>query len=396
MHGVKRKLQSQILELLEHFPAVALLGPRQCGKTTLAHEIQAQWAGSSVYLDLENVNDLAKLEDSVGYLKPLEDQLVILDEVQNRPGLFPELRGLIDDGRRRGIRSGRFLFLGSASYELLRQSGESLAGRIAYRELTPFRIDEIEAEDADQLWLRGGFPDSFLAPNGNISGEWRRNFIDTYLTRDLSMHGKTGALPAMRDLLLMTAHLHGQVLNVSQLVQSHDFTRQQIGAYLDLFEHTFVIRRLQPYFTNVGKRLTKRPKIYLRDTGILHQLLNIDTVNTLAGHPMRGASWEGFVIEQIIAMLPNWQPYFYRTSNGAELDLLMLQGDRILAFEIKASVAAKLTKGFHTAREDIQPLQVFVVSRTDDSWKTTDGIIHTNIRALSEQLKTYSSSGRTL
>lgn len=197
--------------------------------------------------------------------------------------------------------------------------------------------------------------------------------------RDLSMYGRVETLPAMRDLLQMTAHLHGQVLNVAQLIESHDFSRQQINAYLDLFEHTFVIRRLSPYFKNVGKRLTKRPKIYLRDSGILHQLLNIQDQDTLSGHPMRGASWEGFVIEQIIAMLPNWLPYFYRTSNGAELDLLMVHGEKIIAFEIKASVAAKLTKGFYTARADIQPLETFIVSRTDETWQTSEGVTYTNI-----------------
>ena len=391
MHGLDRKLKQRILELLDHFPAVALLGPRQCGKTTLAFEIKESWSKKATYLDLENSADLAKLDDSVGYLKPLEEQLVIMDEVQHRPALFPEIRGLIDDGRRRGLRSGRFLFLGSASYELLKQSGESLAGRIAFLELTPFRIDEIEQTHMDQLWLRGGFPDSFLAPKETISSEWRRNFIDTYVTRDLSMHGKAEALPAMRDLLKMTAHLHGQVLNVSQLVESHDFSRQQIGAYLDLFEHTFVIRRLNPYFKNIGKRLTKRPKIYIRDSGLLHQLVGISDQDTLSGHPVRGNSWEGFVIEQLIALLPDWEPYFYRTSNGAELDLLMLKGDRLLAFEIKASVDAKLTKGFYTAREDVAPDEIFIVSRNNETWES-NGIIYTNLLDLTKQLSRYTDS----
>ena len=389
MHGLSRKLKQRILKLLEHFPAVALLGPRQCGKTTLAFEIKDRWPNEASYLDLENAADLAKLDDCVSYLKQLEKQLVIMDEVQHRPALFPEIRGLIDDGRRRGLRSGRFLFLGSASYELLKQSGESLAGRIAFLELTPFRFDEVGHEKIDQLWLRGGFPDSFLAPTESISVEWRRSFIDTYLTRDLSMHGKAGALPAMRDLLKMTAYLHGQVLNVSQLVESHDFSRQQIGDYLDLFEHTFVIRRLNPYFTNVGKRLTKRPKIYIRDSGLLHQLIGIGDHDTLSGHPSRGASWEGFVIEQIIALLAGWEPYFYRTSNGAELDLLMLKGDKILAFEIKASVDAKLTKGFYTAREDVQPDETFIVSRNNETWEASNGITHTNVLDLHELMSSY-------
>lgn len=335
------------------------------------------------------ITDLAKLDDCVAYLQPLENELVVIDEVQSRPGLFPEIRGLIDEGRRRGRRSGRFLFLGSASYELLKQSGESLAGRIAYRELTPFRVDETAPEKLDTLWLRGGFPDSFLAPDDAASSEWRRNFVDTYLARDLNMHGKVDSLPSMRNLLQMSAHLHGQELNVSQLMQSHEFSRQQINNYLDLFEHTFVIRRLAPYFKNIGKRLTKRPKVYLRDCGILHQLLNIKTMDTLQGHPMRGVSWEGFVIEQIIALLPEWQPHFYRTSNGAELDLLMLRGDRILAFEIKASVAAKLTKGFHTARADVGPHTTYLVSRTNETWTTADGLIYTNLRDLPEQLAAY-------
>jgi predicted AAA+ superfamily ATPase len=208
-------------------------------------------------------------------------------------------------------------------------------------ELTPFRSDEVADDLIDQLWLRGGFPDSFLAPENNLSVEWRRSFIDTYLTRDLSTFGKAKALPAMRELLKMTAHLHSQVLDVSQIVESHDFSRQQISDYLDLFEHTLVMRRLNPYVTSVGKRLTKRPKVYIRDSGLLHQLIGITDYDRLSGHPIRGASWEGFVIEQIIAQLPDWEPYFYRTSNGAELDLLMLQGETTLAFEIKASVEAK-------------------------------------------------------
>ena len=194
----------------------------------------------------------------------------------------------------------------------------------------------------------------------------------------------------MRDLLKMSAHLQGQVLNLSQLTESHDFSRQKINGYLDLFEHTFVIRRLNPYFTNVGKRLTKRPKLYIRDSGLLHQLLGIEDHGTLSGHPSRGASWEGFIIEQIIALLPDWKPYFYRTSNGAELDLLMQNGEQTLAFEIKASVDAKLTKGFYTAREDIQPQETFVVSRNNATWTTSKGITHTNASELVQLLARYS------
>lgn len=389
MHGTERALKAKIITLLEFFPAVALLGPRQCGKTTLAFEILESWQGSPAYLDLENVTDAAKLEDAVGYLEPLEDELVILDEVQNRPGLFPEIRGLIDSGKRRGKKSGRFLFLGSASYELLRQSGESLAGRIAFLELTPFRAFELEVGQVDRLWVRGGFPDSFLAPTDTLSGEWRRSFIDTYLARDLGLLNKVGPLPAMRDLLQMVAHLHGQILNVSQLVNSHEFSRAAINGYLDLFEQTFVIRRLQPWLANIGKRITKRPKIYLRDTGLLHQLLNIPDDGALRGHPSRGESWEGFVIEEVIALLPDWVPYYYRTSNGAELDLVMVRGSEKLGFEIKVATAPKVTKGFYLACEDVAVSQAFVISRTDEAWKTSEGVIHTPVEKLVEVLSSY-------
>lgn len=389
MHDLERQIKDRILKSLDFFPAVALLGPRQCGKTTLAHAIARQWPGRPVYLDLENVTDQAKLDHAVDFLRPFESELVIIDEVQNRPGLFPEIRGLIDAGRRKGLKSGRFLFLGSASYELLRQSGESLAGRISYIELTPFRFGEIPATDQDKLWVRGGFPDSFLAPDDGLSAEWRRSFIETYLARDLGLLDKVGPVPAVRDLLSMVAHLHGRVLNVSQLAESHEFGRKAINDYLDLFEQTFVTRRLQPWFENVGKRLTKRPKIYLRDSGLLHQLLHIRDFAELSGHPARGASWEGFVIEQIVSCLPDWTPHFYRTSNGAEFDLVMAREPAKLAFEIKASAAPSLTKGFHTARADLKPDRTFVVSRTDATWTTAEGITHTHLADLPTLLDAF-------
>ncbi len=389
MHEIERALKTKIKELLEFFPAVAILGPRQCGKTTLAKEIQAEWGKPSLYLDLENRRDYAKLDDCVSFLEPLEDQLIVIDEVQSRPGLFPEIRGLIDSGRSRGRRSGRFLFLGSASYELLRQSGESLAGRIAFLELTPFLQHEVTHDTSDKLWCRGGFADSYLAPTDAYSCEWRRNFIDTYLSRDLGLLNRVGPLPAMRDLMQMISHLHGQVLNISQLSESHEFTRAAVTGYLDLFEQTFVIRRLQPYFVNIGKRLVKRPKIYLRDSGLLHQLLDIPDELALRGHPMRGNSWEGFIIEQIIALLPNWNPYFYRTSHGVEIDLVMVNGDTKIAFEIKVSSAPNLTKGFHQACEDLKPQKVFVISKTDSIWTGANKVIHAPVTSLKEVLSGF-------
>lgn len=386
MHRLDRALLPRVLELLKNFPAVAILGPRQCGKTTLAHEIQAHWPQKTKYMDLEKRSDVAKLDDCVGYLEPLEDTLIILDEVQTRPGLFSEIRGLIDSGRRKGIQNGRFLFLSSASYELLHQSGESLAGRIAYLELPPFRANEVKTVDLDLLWNRGGFPDSFLASTDDISMDWRAQFMETYLARDLNLLEKVGPLPAMKDLMQMTAHLHGQVLNVSQLVKSHEFSRASINHYLDLFEQTFIIRRLPPFLINVGKRITKRPKMYIRDSGLLHQLHGIDNDDTLRGHPMRGVSWEGFVIEQIISYLPGWDPYFYRTSNGAELDLVMVRGMRRLAFEIKVSTAPTLSKGFYFAKDDVAAEQAWVVSKTNETWETAKGVIYTHLADLENVL----------
>ena len=389
-HRINRTVKNILLKSLRYFPAVALLGPRQCGKTTLAHQIISKLEKPCHYLDLENSIDLRKLEEPVSYLESLGDKLVIIDEVQHRPNLFPEIRGLIDKRRRQGVGYGSFLFLGSASYQLLQQSGESLAGRIAYHELTPFRMLEIPEKDTDVLWSRGGFPDSFLADNSLVSNLWRGNFIDTYLVKDLAYMGKASKVSSMlglRHLLQMIAHLHGQLLNVEDLAKAHDFSRAQINYYLDLFEQTYLIRRLVPYYANIGKRLVKRSKIYVRDSGILHHLLDIRDFEHLSGHPLRGMSWEGFVIEQIMSLLPNWTPYFYRTSHGAELDLLMQYGSECLAFEVKAASAPTLSKGFYHAIADVKPDQTFVVSRTNETWKTGDDIVHGNIHHVSKYLQ---------
>ena len=391
MHAkhIPRQLQGLVLELLGAFPCVALLGPRQCGKTTLAHSVQAEWSGRCRYLDLESPNDLQKLEDPEGYLAPLASELVILDEIQQRSDLFPSLRGLIDKGCREGRARGRFLFLGSASYELLQQSGESLAGRIAYLELTPFRLLELGEASRDTLWYRGGFPKSLLAMSDEHSRLWCKNFIDTYLSKDLAQHKALSTLPSMRRFLQMLAHLHGQVLNVGRLVKASDLSRSQVVEYLNLFEHSFVLRRLQPYFTNMGKRLVRRPKIYFRDTGLLHYLLAVPDLDTLLGHSIKGFSWEAFVIEQICFLLPDWQPHFYCTSHGAEIDLLMLKGQQSLAFDIKYSASAKVEKAFYMACRDVKPTQAFAVSNTRESFMGAHNLQRLGLEHLPQALRPF-------
>jgi predicted AAA+ superfamily ATPase len=358
---IGRRASAILAELLGSTPAVALLGPRQVGKTTLALAIAEQ--RPSAYLDLESAADRAKLADPVLYLSRHEDQLVILDEVHRLPGLFQELRGLIDQGRRRGKRAGRFLLLGSASMDLLQQSGESLAGRISYLELGPLDGLEVAADELERLWVRGGFPESFLATSDARSARWRRDFIRTYLERDVPMLGPRIAAETLRRFWTMLAHHQGALLNASAFARSLGVDGKTVASYLDLLVDLLLVRRLEPWHANVGKRLVKSPKVYVRDSGLAHALLGLSTPEEVLGHPVAGASWEGFVIETLIAAAPDGtRPHFYRTAAGAEIDLLLeLPGAATWAFEVKRSLAPSLTKGFHLACADLAPERRIVV-----------------------------------
>ena len=352
---LSRRSETQLRDLLAEYPAVALLGPRQVGKTTLALEIAR--AEDSVYLDLESPSDRARLSDPELYLSDHEDRLVILDEVHRVPDLFQSLRGLIDRGRRHGRRTGRFLLLGSASIDLLRQSGETLAGRIAYLELNPFDVLEIGAGDHDALWVRGGFPDSFLAKDDGGSLSWRENFIRTYLERDVPQLGPRIPAETLRRFWMMLAHTQGGLFNAASLARGLGVDGKTIQAYLDLLVDLLLVRRLPPWRSNIGKRLVKSPKTYVRDSGIAHALLGIGSKEELVGHPVVGPSWEGFVIESLLSIAPERAgASFYRSSGGAEVDLVMeLPGRDPWAIEIKRSLAPRPSRGFHSACEDIRP-----------------------------------------
>lgn len=358
---IPRQKSQLVCARLDQFPAVALLGPRQTGKTTLAGLIAEERA--STYLDLENTADREKLSDAALYLSGHEDELVILDEVQRAPELFQTLRGLIDEGRRRNIRAGRFLLLGSASIDLLKQSRESLAGRIAYIELGPFNVLEVDAAAREKLWVRGGFPDSFLAKSDEASAVWRENFVRTYLERDIPQLGPRVPAETLRRFWTMLAHMHGGLLNAAQLARGLAVDGKTVARYLDLLVDLLLVRRLPPFHVNVGKRLVKSPKVYLRDSGIVHTLLGLDDRDAVLGHPVAGGSWEGFVLENLLSAAPERvKPWFYRTAAGAEIDLvLQMPGGDLWAVEIKHGLAPRLDKGFHHARQDLNPTRSFVV-----------------------------------
>jgi len=355
----KRLLHPIVIEYLSQFPAVTLLGPRQVGKTTLAHQILDTQKG--IYLDLESPADLSKLDDAESYLQDNQDKLVIIDEVHRMPGLFKILRGVIDKARRGGNVHGQFLLLGSASIELLKQSSESLAGRIANIELSPFNILETGQSTAKVLWLRGGFPDSFLANSDSLSHRWREQFIRSYLERDIPDLGPRIPSETMRRLWTMLAHNQGQLINNAQMAKGLDIAGKTVARYLDLLVDLLLVYRLEPWLSNAGKRLVKSPKIYIRDSGVTHALLGIGNYDSLLGHPIVGSSWEGFILGNIMSILPEGtQTGFYRTSAGAEIDLVIKFPDGIVwAIEIKLSTAPKVNKGFHIACEPDRRILVY-------------------------------------
>lgn len=354
---ISRQIAPELATALATFPVVALIGPRQVGKTTLAREFASRHPDTE-YLDLERPSDLARLRDPELYLASRADRLVILDEVQRVPELFPVLRALVDAKRK----PGRFLLLGSAAPELINRSAESLAGRIRYLEMQPLLLAEA-AGNLASLWLRGGFPDSFLATDDATSFAWREAFIRTFLERDIPALGFRMPAHTVRRFWQMLAHWHGQLWNASSLAQSMDCSPPAASRYLDLLCDAFVARRLMPWHANVGKRLVKSPRIYLRDSGLLHTLLNLRTTNELEGHPALGASWEGFVIEQVLAAAKPVEYGFYRTAAGAEIDLVMtLPGhSKPVAVEIKYSAAPKPARGFWQALDDLGIEKAFVI-----------------------------------
>jgi hypothetical protein len=356
---VPRAIEKEVRAALRDAPAVAVLGPRQCGKSTLARELIRGRRGA-LYLDLERPSDRQRLAEPELFLARHEDRLVCLDEIQRAPELFAVLRSLIDARRR----PGRFLVLGSASRHLIRQSSETLAGRIAYLELTPFRATEVPSAAADPggLWLRGGFPESLLARSEAASVRWRADFVRTFLERDIPQLGVRVPAATLERFWRMCAHHHGQLMNQSQLGAALGASHVTVRSYLELLSATFMLRLLPPLLPNLRKRLVKSPRVYVRDSGILHSLLEIEGEHDLLGHPQRGASWEGWVIENAIAEFPGWRPYFYRAASGAELDLVLEKGRRRIAVECKASAAPAVGPAFWSALSDLGIDEAWVVA----------------------------------
>lgn len=366
---IRRALTDPLIRNLNQMPAVALLGPRQVGKTTLALEISKAGLNKPVsYMDLELDSDLAKLDDAESYLRMFENQLLIIDEVQLKPDLFKILRGLIDMRKRAGESSAQFLLLGSASRDLLQQTSETLAGRIRFVELKPFSVSEISVQNPlefspEKLWLRGGYPQSYLAPNDDESRKWRSDFIASYIERDLPQLGVNITATRMKRFWTMLSHYQGQQINMVALGKSLEVSHTTIRNYLDILTDLYMVRQLRPWAGNVKKRLVKSPKIYIRDTGLLHRLLSIFEYDDLLGHPVVGHSWEGFVVENILTHLSEkWQAGYYRTGGQTEIDLILEKSHRQLwGVEIKRSSAPKITPGFHRACKDISATRKFVV-----------------------------------
>lgn len=384
---ISRRLLPALMAALAEAPAVALLGPRQVGKTTLALELVR--GRPAVYLDLESEPDRAKLSEPELYLAQHEDKLVVLDEIQRTPQLFQRLRGLIDSGRRRGRGKGRFLVLGSASIDLLRQSSESLAGRIRYLELAPLDAGEVGDKQLDTLWLRGGFPESLLADSDAASLRWRTDFIRTYLERDVPQLGPRIPAETLRRLWTMLAHQQGGLLNAAALARALAVDGKTVASYLDLLVDLLLVRRLTPWHGNIRKRLVKSPKVYVRDSGLVHALLGVGDHEALLAHPVAGGSWEGLAIESLIAAAPNGtDAYFFRTAAGAEIDLLLkLPGQRQpWAVEVKRGLTPKIERGFHLACDAVRPGRRMVVYAGTERFPLAEDVQAVSLVDLCEEL----------
>ncbi len=367
MHGyVKRLLQPVIEKKLQKNPVTTILGPCQCGKSTLANHLIAQ-IPKSIYLDLERHSDLRKLDQPELFFKRFSDHLICLDEIQRKPEIFTAIRSFVDQSGK----NNQFLILGSASRDLIKQSSESLAGRIAYLELTPFFLDEIETGNPNilwDLWLKGGFPRSYLEEDIRESYDWRENFIKTFLERDLPQFGFNIPAITMERFWRMLAHVHGQIFNRSKLGESLGVSYNTVRNHLSILIKTFIMRELLPLEVNIKKRLIKAPKIYIRDSGLLHTLLEIETQEELFGNPVFGHSWEGFVVENILNVMPRWRPFFYRTSNGMEIDLVLIKGNQKIAIECKTSEAPKVSRGFRNALNDLDIKEAWIITPMDEQY----------------------------
>lgn len=383
---IPRLLEKIVYARLAATPAVALLGPRQVGKTTLALNIAA--TKNSIYLDLENPVDRAKLQEPLLYFGSILDKLVIIDEIQRFPELFLILRGLIDQRRRVGQIADQYLLLGSASIDLIKQSSESLAGRIAYEELYPLNVLEVNSEQMELLWIRGGFPDSFLSKTDQTSFLWRQNFITTYLERDIPALGPRIPAETLRRFWIMLAHNQAEIINMANIAASLAIDGKTVARYLDLLVDLLLVRRLMPYTSNIGKRVVRSPKIYIRDSGIVHALLYLHNRDALLEHSIAGSSWEGFVVEAILSVVPKLTiPSFYRSSGGAEIDLILElpNGDK-WAIEIKFSLTPKLTRGFYVAFADIKPDKAFIVYPGKDRYLLAPEIEVISLREICDLL----------
>ena len=378
---IKRSLENRLIDAINNMPVVALLGPRQVGKTTLALEVAKLIGKDSHYLDLELDSDIAKLSDAQAYLERFENKLLIIDEVQRQPDLFRLLRSLVDVRKRAGERTAQFLLLGSASRDLIQHSSETLAGRIRFIELTPFSASELSIQndyqyDMEKHWLRGGFPDSCLAISNDQSWSWRGDFISSYIERDIPLMGQHIQPTTMRRLWTMLAHNNGQQANYSKLGESIGVNYKTIKSYIDTLCDFYMVRQLQPWSGNSKKRLVKAPKIYLRDSGIAHRFLTITDFESLLGHPVIGASWEAFVIEKILGQLSDkWQYSYYRTSAQAEIDLV-LEGPnkQTWAIEIKRSLSPSASKGFYYGCDDINATHKFIIYPGEESYPTVNNV----------------------
>jgi len=388
---ITRRLRPYIEDRLKQMPAVVLLGPRQVGKTTLARNIASRKAKSSaLYLDLERPVDQRRLRDADTFLRAQAGKLVVIDEIHRAPSLFETLRGIIDERRSAGERSGHFLLLGSAAIELMRQASETLAGRVAYVNLGPIDALEFPSQvgDTDRLWLRGGFPDSVLASSDTASLNWRRDFIRSYLERDVPMFAPRMPAETIGRLWTMLAHAQGTPLNQARFASSLGVGSPAVGRYIDLLVDLLLVRRLRPWAGNVGKRLVRTPKTYIRDSGLTHALLDIETWEDVLGHPVAGASWEGFVIENLITAAGERRtPYYYRTEDGAEIDLLFERGGKPeIAIEIKRSSAPTLSRGFHSARDALKVKESYLVHGGTETWPESDGVIAIGLVELMRKL----------